>query len=412
MSTQCFSLDEKECMDNDNCEWDAKMNQCDYKQFLPSHIPKDVSEYAESFLSPVQMYPAYVKRIMDVDVSLLSEDDQRELARRAIEMEDFDILKQLPHDMLVYEAGRLNNLRMLKFFLKTLRGQSLIVDAFHGACAGDAVNVVHYLSPLRGRHGRHVDKNQFHRGAEMAGNAGSERVIFFLVGRFDEIVLNNIMIGSARGGHVDVVQSMIGMGATDFNRAMSNAARGGHIDIVNLMLELGGTNFNSAMSNAARGGHIDIVNLMLELGATDFDSVLRDAAQNGYLNIVKLMLDAGATHFDSALRDAARNGHLNIVKLMLDVGVPNFDTVMVSASRGGHMNVVKLMLEAGAADFDRAMLDAVRGGHIDIVRLMLEAGATNFDDAIRSAGTLGNMGVVALLTDWRRKQNEGEQIKK
>jgi hypothetical protein len=70
------------------------------------------------------------------------------------------------------------------------------------------------------------------------------------------------------------------------------------------------------------------------------------------------------------------------------------------------------MLEAGATDFDRAMLDAVRGGHIDIVRLMLEAGATNFDDAIRSAGTLGNMGVVALLTDWRRKQNEGEQIKK
>jgi hypothetical protein len=219
---RCYSLDEKECMDNQNCEWNRKTNQCDDKsQLLPFHIPKDVSEYAESFLTPAQMYPAYLKPIVGDNINLLSEDDQRELARKAIEMEDFDMLKRLPQNMLVYEAGRLNNLRMLKFLLKTLRGKRLIIDAFHGACEGDAVNVVHYLSPSISN-----DVQGFNRGTEKAGEAGSERVIFFLIGRFDTMFADDIMSGSAQGGYVDIVQSMIGMGATDFDGTRSSSSVG------------------------------------------------------------------------------------------------------------------------------------------------------------------------------------------
>lgn len=43
---------------------------------------------------------------------------------------------------------------------------------------------------------------------------------------------------------------------------MASAARGGHRDIVDLMLQLGATDYNWAMASAASGGHRDIVELI------------------------------------------------------------------------------------------------------------------------------------------------------
>jgi ankyrin repeat protein len=366
------------------------------KQFLPDHIPKDVSEYAESFMKPVQKYTAYVKPIMEADIDLLSEEDQREFARKAIEMEDFDILKHVPEDMLAYESGKLNNLRMLKFFLKTLPNKISKREAFLGACEGDAVNVVHYLFPLIS-----TDNYALHRGAYLAGKAGSHHVISFLVERFnDKPVLDDIMAGSARGMHMNIVKLMLDSGATDLDNAMSSAADGGHIDIVKLMLGLGATHFDETMSSAAEGGHIDIVKLMLDSGATDFDETMSTAAEGGHIDIVNLMLGLGATNFNRAMLLAAHGGHTSIVKLMLDAGATNFNQAMlISVEGGGHMDIVKLMIDAGATKFDEMMMDAAHEGHTDIVKLMLNLGATDFNEAMLSAVYGEHIDIVELMLD-------------
>ena len=81
---------------------------------------------------------------------------------------------------------------------------------------------------------------------------------------------------AASGGHIDIVDRMIELGANDYNRAMWSAAGGGfsdgsfedgifpqnHIDIVKRMLELGANNYNNAIFKAEQGGNWVIVKLI------------------------------------------------------------------------------------------------------------------------------------------------------
>ena len=59
------------------------------------------------------------------------------------------------------------------------------------------------------------------------------------------------------------------------------AAVGGHIEIVNSMLRLGATNYDEIMIYAASGGHGEIVELMSFLGATQYNRAMIQAEING-----------------------------------------------------------------------------------------------------------------------------------
>ena len=76
----------------------------------------------------------------------------------------------------------------------------------------------------------------------------------YFLHKFDESQLDDAMASAAREGDREIVDQMLKLGATNYNRAMMEAAGGGHQEIVNQMLELGATNYNLAMAFAAVGG--------------------------------------------------------------------------------------------------------------------------------------------------------------
>ena len=77
--------------------------------------------------------------------------------------------------------------------------------------------------------------------------------------------INKVFEGAAAGGHTDIMNDMIQLGANDFENALVAAAGGGHLDIVNDMLSRTETSniysfsFNNAMIEAARGGYLPVI---------------------------------------------------------------------------------------------------------------------------------------------------------
>ena len=103
------------------------------------------------------------------------------------------------------------------------------------------------------------------------------------------------MAGAAGGGYhviVDKMHSLIPIESRDrgvYNWVMVNAAEGGHLDIVNQMIKLGADNYNTALTRAAGNGHQDIVSRMVTLGAKDYDLARDLANHRGYTSIADQM---------------------------------------------------------------------------------------------------------------------------
>ena len=100
------------------------------------------------------------------------------------------------------------------------------------------------------------------------------------------------------------------------NMAMKYAAKGGHLDILQSMMDRGATYLEESMAAASEEGRLDIIKFLISKGAQDFNQSLTSASAYGQLDIVKFMIDNGADDFDWALEEAIRNEHLDIVKLL------------------------------------------------------------------------------------------------
>jgi hypothetical protein len=92
-----------------------------------------------------------------------------------------------------------------------------------------------YLEIIRQPPSRDVLRLASERGYEKIVNAILNIPIFQ-----DQQVYNVVLGEASRGGHGDLVDRMLKLGATDYDEAMAMAARGGHSDLVDQMLELGG----------------------------------------------------------------------------------------------------------------------------------------------------------------------------
>ena len=183
------------------------------------------------------------------------------------------------------------------------------------------------------------------------------------------------------------VADLISSSKLSVNKRMKIAITRGDAEIVKRMIELG-ANRDEAMSSAARGGHMEIVELMLTLGADDYDWAMSSAAEGGHLKIVKLMLTRNADDYNTAMSSAAGGGHMEVVELMLSLNADNYNRAMVSAALGGRMEIVKLMLSRmippelhtsgsmhpptsrGAKNYDLAIQEAEHEGHQEIVDLL------------------------------------------
>jgi activator of 2-hydroxyglutaryl-CoA dehydratase len=61
-------------------------------------------------------------------------------------------------------------------------------------------------------------------------------------------------LGCALGGHKEIVEWVIELGATGYNKAMIRAARGGYKKIAERILELGAENYNTEIDFVTDGG--------------------------------------------------------------------------------------------------------------------------------------------------------------
>ena len=93
------------------------------------------------------------------------------------------------------------------------------------------------------------------------GLSRSKYMIFYRF-RNDHHRAGSMMMEAAKGGHKDIVERMLELGATNYNRSMSQAAEGGRKEIVEMMLVKGATDYDRAMIMAAKGGHTEIVEMV------------------------------------------------------------------------------------------------------------------------------------------------------
>ena len=139
---------------------------------------------------------------------------------------------------------------------------------------------------------------------------------------------NDIMIGAASGGHIELIHKMINLSERskifmNYDNAMTVAASKNHYEVINLMLKKGATDYDAAMRMAAYGGHIEIIKFMLKLGATDYNGSLLNAVEVGNIEIVRwLLLNCKNTgkyiNYKDALYWARKLEHPDIVLLLLE----------------------------------------------------------------------------------------------
>lgn len=106
--------------------------------------------------------------------------------------------------------------------------------------------------------------------------------------------LNCGLGGACKGGHREIVDLMIKMGATDWNWGLQCACEDDHREIVNLMIKKGVTNWKWAFHQACRYGHRTLVNLMIEKSETDWVyTEQRGACVEVHRELVDILLERG-----------------------------------------------------------------------------------------------------------------------
>jgi len=220
---------------------------------------------------------------------------------------------------------------------------------------------------------------------------------------------NSAMVSAARGGHIEIVKTMLDLGATNYNEAMTWAAytKGGHREIVEMMLVLMNNDttkprsYDQALVYAAGGGHREIVQMILNYGGEglriyDYKRAMFLAAKEGHLGIMEMMLKKGANtsavnEYNEAMLEAAKNGHQDVVERLLTLGANNYGWAMIEAAGGGHRKIVQIMINLGGENitiyyYNMAMIRAGEGGHMEIVQWMLSRGANDYNSTmIRAA---------------------------
>ncbi|KAJ5358197.1 Ankyrin-2 [Penicillium brevicompactum] len=185
------------------------------------------------------------------------------------------------------------------------------------------------------------------------------------------------LILATRGGHIEVVQALLGVGIPEVNadskEALQQAALHDHREIIDLLLpdQTGNvtTKWHDEMITcAALAGHLDLVAHLIHQGESarmrDGDStLLQIAARIGHDSIVHLLLSSGTDPDLATAKDrtkpllyAVKNGHLSIVKQLLEHNPPA--QIMLTgekaqnsfhlASEYNHPSIVSYLLDIGS----------------------------------------------------------------
>ena len=146
---------------------------------------------------------------------------------------------------------------------------------------------------------------------------------------------------AAKGGHVDMVISMLDEYQSDFDYIGQGAAEGGHETLMFL------TKRDALhLSKFASSGE-----LASAYGSKDYDGMAVQAAKAGYSHIVMRMIDRGARRMDDIVEQAARHGRMHIIVQLMDkFGYDDYDLIAYNAARNGYRYIVELMIRQGATE--------------------------------------------------------------
>lgn len=211
-----------------------------------------------------------------------------------------------------------------------------------------------------------------------------KRIDIYKLKYFAEIKSKRV-IKKVNDNHIYIIDKLIKLGASDLDVALCSSCFCGHLKIIDKLIELGASNFRGGFWSACSGGHLIILNMMLNLfkiSPEDADKGLKLACDYDSMDVVDKLVELGATCFDTGLNISSLNGYVNMVSKMIELGANNFDSALDRACYSGHLEIVKTMVEMGARNFNPAFVSACNRGHVNIVVLLLKLGANDFEEGL------------------------------
>lgn len=241
-----------------------------------------------------------------------------------------------------------------------------------------------------------------------------------------------------KSGDLDLVKSCMAdkTYVYDYSTAMYCAGLGGHLNIVEFMISIGADNFIEGLSGACLGGHLFIVKFLIEKLNEDailsLNCVFHHACYSGNLELVKYMIANGVNAWESGFNRACHGGHMPIVQLMIskltEIDEFNRDDLrgLDYACIGGNIDIVKLMIDLTFQDtktsktstkWFSALYNACENGHMSVVQLIISASGGlegsniyTWSHALQWACQSGNMDLVRLIISKIEGSDESSKI--
>jgi len=249
-----------------------------------------------------------------------------------------------------------------------------------------------------------------------------------------DAVLRDTLGNAARAGHFELVEYLYTRAQFEYtwktrrclDHALSCAANGGHSDIADLCVRLGARDFLDALVMAAESGHVDIVRQCYNWWGSfpggdpvslrwHLEDAMQRAASRGHIAVIVLCKELGALHAEEALNHACGSGNLPMIKLLVSLtSLQSYASCFLRAAVQGELDELRYWYENHAScreDLtltDQAIDVAAPYGETSIIRQCLEWGLARPEKtiplALRTAATsrYGWTNVVRLLLQQKR----------
>jgi len=196
---------------------------------------------------------------------------------------------------------------------------------------------------------------------------------------------NRVLLRACGAGDEAAVRQALSWGADAVVEGLHLACRRHHPPVVDALLEnpkaisVGFVGLREAAAN----GHLDLVQRLLGRGATPVGAALHFACQAGHANVVDALLPHVDCFddLDYALTLAVRAGQVQVVNVLLQYGVPATKSTLFNAVSGGSVAIITLLqsqgLTYGTADWDNYLYAACHSGCWAAVDYVLQQGPSH-----------------------------------
>ncbi len=183
----------------------------------------------------------------------------------------------------------------------------------------------------------------------------------------------SLMYNAGIGGNMDIIEQISSKTGGYPEDLLMGACAGGHIDIINYAIGLGAKNFNGPMSIMKYASDIPTVKYLISVGA-DPNTLLFSAKDPELIKYAVSLGHPKNTYFETA----CHSGNIPLIQYLLDE-VTYFDWGFELACSAGHLYVVKMLIKY-VKSVDTGLRIALRDNQYNIVEYLESlAGEKNND---------------------------------